>query len=326
MLVDPVARATAARLLDGAIEVVETPLDDAWLRDSGPTFVLDDAGRLGAVDWVFNGWGRPRLGGVGAGRPGGRRGGRGGRRRGPAVAARERGRRDPRRRRGHRPAHGDGAARPAPQPVGRPRGWRRSSPARSRDARGVAAARPHPRLRRYGTSGHVDICATIPSPAACCCTSSATPRTRTTRCRRSCAGRWRRPSTRRATVRDRGAARAPDPARRGGLRRLVLREPCGRQRRGDRLLVRGRPGRRGGARRARGGVPGAAGGVRRGPPDLRVRRRDPLHHAAAAPDAAGGGVRHGRRRSDQTRSGADAEGGVGKNGAVPALPSLRLRG
>jgi agmatine deiminase len=27
------------------------------MRDIGPTFVLDDDGRLGAVDWVFNGWG-----------------------------------------------------------------------------------------------------------------------------------------------------------------------------------------------------------------------------------------------------------------------------
>jgi len=26
------------------------PLDDAWYRDTGPTFVLDEAGRLGAVD------------------------------------------------------------------------------------------------------------------------------------------------------------------------------------------------------------------------------------------------------------------------------------
>ena len=39
------------------IEVVEAPLDDAWMRDIGPSFVIGDEGRLGAVDWVFNGWG-----------------------------------------------------------------------------------------------------------------------------------------------------------------------------------------------------------------------------------------------------------------------------
>jgi agmatine deiminase len=46
---------------DGAtehgIDLVATPLDDAWMRDIGPTFVLGPDGGLGAVDWVFNGWG-----------------------------------------------------------------------------------------------------------------------------------------------------------------------------------------------------------------------------------------------------------------------------
>ncbi|GAA3169918.1 MULTISPECIES: agmatine deiminase family protein [Streptomyces] len=31
--------------------------DDGWARDTGPTFVVDDRQRLGAVDWVFNAWG-----------------------------------------------------------------------------------------------------------------------------------------------------------------------------------------------------------------------------------------------------------------------------
>lgn len=48
---------TAARYLDPAVEVLTADLNDAWMRDIGPTFVLDDDGRLGAVDWVFNGWG-----------------------------------------------------------------------------------------------------------------------------------------------------------------------------------------------------------------------------------------------------------------------------
>jgi agmatine deiminase len=57
IVVDPVARADADRLLSGAVDVLEAPLDDSWMRDTGPTFVLDEDGRLGAVDWVFNGWG-----------------------------------------------------------------------------------------------------------------------------------------------------------------------------------------------------------------------------------------------------------------------------
>jgi agmatine deiminase len=57
MVVDPGERATAARYLSSAIEVVEAPLNDAWMRDIGPTFVHAADGSLVAVDWVFNGWG-----------------------------------------------------------------------------------------------------------------------------------------------------------------------------------------------------------------------------------------------------------------------------
>ncbi|MGV9316309.1 agmatine deiminase family protein [Streptomyces sp. NPDC003691] len=46
----------ARALLGPGIEVVERRLDDAWMRDIGPTFVSDGT-RLAAVDWVFNGWG-----------------------------------------------------------------------------------------------------------------------------------------------------------------------------------------------------------------------------------------------------------------------------
>ncbi|MEX0664300.1 MAG: agmatine deiminase family protein [Acidimicrobiia bacterium] len=39
------------------IEVVEEPIDDSWLRDSGPIIVRDDNGRRTGVDFRFNGWG-----------------------------------------------------------------------------------------------------------------------------------------------------------------------------------------------------------------------------------------------------------------------------
>lgn len=48
--------ADAARLLGPDIDLVERELDDAWMRDIGPTFVTDGA-ELAAVDWTFNGWG-----------------------------------------------------------------------------------------------------------------------------------------------------------------------------------------------------------------------------------------------------------------------------
>jgi agmatine deiminase len=39
------------------IEIVVLPTDDSWTRDTAPTFVVDDAGRLAGVDWVFNSYG-----------------------------------------------------------------------------------------------------------------------------------------------------------------------------------------------------------------------------------------------------------------------------
>ncbi|NIZ93268.1 agmatine deiminase family protein [Kineococcus rubinsiae] len=56
VLVAPGSEPAARELLDPRVRLTGTPLDDAWLRDSGPTFVHGDDG-LRAVDWVFNGWG-----------------------------------------------------------------------------------------------------------------------------------------------------------------------------------------------------------------------------------------------------------------------------
>jgi agmatine deiminase len=48
-------RARAA--LPPGVQVVELPNNDAWVRDTGPTFLLDAAGRRRGVDWQFNAWG-----------------------------------------------------------------------------------------------------------------------------------------------------------------------------------------------------------------------------------------------------------------------------
>ena len=65
MVIDPSpqARASATAWLDPAVQRVERPLNDAWMRDIGPTFLTsaepgtDGGGELAVADWVFNGWG-----------------------------------------------------------------------------------------------------------------------------------------------------------------------------------------------------------------------------------------------------------------------------
>lgn len=40
-----------------SVEVVPLEIDDSWLRDTGPTFLIDGQGRVAGVHWQFNGWG-----------------------------------------------------------------------------------------------------------------------------------------------------------------------------------------------------------------------------------------------------------------------------
>jgi len=47
----------AREQLPARIRVVELSHDDAWMRDVGPTGVLNQAGELRGVDWRFNAWG-----------------------------------------------------------------------------------------------------------------------------------------------------------------------------------------------------------------------------------------------------------------------------
>jgi agmatine deiminase len=49
--------ANARRMLPAAVRVVELSSNDAWARDVGPTFVVNDRGGLRGVDWQFNAWG-----------------------------------------------------------------------------------------------------------------------------------------------------------------------------------------------------------------------------------------------------------------------------
>lgn len=47
----------AASKCGSSINLIVTPLDDIWMRDIAPVFVKDDRGKIGGIDFNFNGWG-----------------------------------------------------------------------------------------------------------------------------------------------------------------------------------------------------------------------------------------------------------------------------
>ncbi|HRL35072.1 MAG TPA: agmatine deiminase family protein, partial [Neisseria sp.] len=49
----PVAR----KLMGDKIDLIVFPLDDLWMRDTGPVFVVNEKGEKAGVDFNFNGWG-----------------------------------------------------------------------------------------------------------------------------------------------------------------------------------------------------------------------------------------------------------------------------
>ena len=53
----PTQMANARAQLPPHIAVAQVPADDSWMRDIGPTFVVDDRGAGRGVDWQFNAWG-----------------------------------------------------------------------------------------------------------------------------------------------------------------------------------------------------------------------------------------------------------------------------
>jgi agmatine deiminase len=58
MVAPPGAQAEVKQRCGAGVDVVELPIDDSWIRDSGPIFVTGgDDGRRAGVDFGFDGWG-----------------------------------------------------------------------------------------------------------------------------------------------------------------------------------------------------------------------------------------------------------------------------
>ena len=49
--------AEASLACGSGIEVLPIMIDDSWVRDTGPSFLIDGGGRLAGVDWQYNAWG-----------------------------------------------------------------------------------------------------------------------------------------------------------------------------------------------------------------------------------------------------------------------------
>ena len=61
MLVREADMALARQLMGDKVELISCPLDDLWMRDTGPVFVVTANGEKAAVDFNFNGWGKKQI-------------------------------------------------------------------------------------------------------------------------------------------------------------------------------------------------------------------------------------------------------------------------
>lgn len=57
MLANPEHVAEVSLRFGAGVASMPLPLDDSWMRDTGPSFLIDGKGGLAGVDWRFNGWG-----------------------------------------------------------------------------------------------------------------------------------------------------------------------------------------------------------------------------------------------------------------------------
>lgn len=60
MVARPADLAAAVEACGQSVQTLAMDLSDSWLRDTGPTFLINGQGGLAGVDWQFNGWGSDR--------------------------------------------------------------------------------------------------------------------------------------------------------------------------------------------------------------------------------------------------------------------------
>ncbi|MBA2648627.1 MAG: agmatine deiminase family protein [Legionella sp.] len=58
MLVHPEDEESARLVCNSEIQIMLLPIDDSWVRDTGPSFLIDKLGHLAGVHWKINAWGK----------------------------------------------------------------------------------------------------------------------------------------------------------------------------------------------------------------------------------------------------------------------------
>ncbi len=61
MVVNPDSLAEVSLRFSAGVSCLPMALDDSWMRDTGPSFLVDGRGGLAGVSWRFNGWGERYL-------------------------------------------------------------------------------------------------------------------------------------------------------------------------------------------------------------------------------------------------------------------------
>ncbi|KTD23710.1 agmatine deiminase family protein [Legionella israelensis] len=57
MIVNPEDLENAKKYCKNTVQYFPLPINDSWMRDAGPTFLIDEKNKLAGVDWIYNAWG-----------------------------------------------------------------------------------------------------------------------------------------------------------------------------------------------------------------------------------------------------------------------------
>ncbi len=58
MIANPADVAAASLACGRGVDILPMDIDDSWMRDIGPTYVIDGKGGIAGCDWHFNAWGK----------------------------------------------------------------------------------------------------------------------------------------------------------------------------------------------------------------------------------------------------------------------------